>query len=98
MTKMAKDMIDGPAARNLSDDQLWREYSNTSPPPGGARANEVLAAEIDRRKFQAMRSTIGLSNRIAWLTFWLIIVGLLQASATAWPYLVWWVTHDFRLK
>jgi len=33
------------------------------------------------------------STRVFWLTIALVVVGAVQAVATAWPYLVWWLKH-----
>jgi hypothetical protein len=42
----------------------------------------------------ASRDSGKMARRIAWLTAWLVVVGCLQAIATAWPYLVWaWHHH-----
>jgi hypothetical protein len=81
--------------RQLSDDELFGLYSNSSPttPP-----NDLYAAEIRRREFMAGRASATTARRIAWLTFWLVFFGALTAIAAGWPYLVWWATHGFRFS
>ena len=74
--------------RNFSNDELFRRYSRSSP---GAIGNEVYAAEIKRREFLAGQANLVTAKRIGRLTFWLVLVGVLQAIATGCPYLAWWV-------
>jgi hypothetical protein len=41
----------------------------------------------------AAQDSSRVANRIVWLTVGLVFVGLLQALATAWPWLSWWWEH-----
>lgn len=81
--------------RQVHDDELFRLNSTSSPT---SSANDLYAAEIKRREFMAVRASIATANRMAWLTFWLVLVGSATAVAAGWPYLVWWVTHGFRFS
>jgi len=47
---------------------------------------------IEERKKAAASNTV-FSKRVFWLTVALVVVGGVQALATAWPYLVWSLKH-----
>ncbi len=53
------------------------------------RSTQELIEEL--KKGSASNNT--LSKRVVRLTFALVVVGVIEALATAWPYLVWWVKH-----
>jgi hypothetical protein len=42
---------------------------------------------------RASEDSSRVANRIVWLTIGLVLVGLLQALAAAWPWLSWWWQH-----
>jgi len=53
------------------------------------RSTQELIEELKR----ASASNNAFSRRVFWLTFALVVVGGIEALATAWPYLMWWVKH-----
>ena len=56
------------------------------------RSNQELIRALE----QASKDSGMVGRRVVWLTAALIFVGILQAIATGWGYLAWWLTHHFR--
>jgi hypothetical protein len=57
------------------------------------RTNRELAIALAKASGDSGK----LQSRIVMLTLVIAGVAIVQAIATAWPYLVWWIKHDFRL-
>jgi hypothetical protein len=55
------------------------------------RSTQELIAQLKQASEDSKRTT----SRIAYLTFALVVMGLAQSVATAWPYLVWWIKSGF---
>jgi hypothetical protein len=53
------------------------------------RSNHELIAALK----EASDSSGKMGHRVVLLTVVLVCVGLLQALATAWPYVSWWLKH-----
>ena len=50
-------------------------------------------AELTKALKQASDDSERMTTKIVWLTWALVGVGILQATATGWPYLAWWWAH-----
>jgi hypothetical protein len=57
------------------------------------RSNQELINSLK----QASADTVETSRKIVCLTFALVAAAILQALATSWGYLSWWVTHGFSV-
>jgi hypothetical protein len=84
--------------RALSDEELWEKYQPVFTQGDASNASNLYRSEIERREFLARRANGETAGRVKTLTFWLVAAGALQAVATGWPYLVWWVRNGFRFN
>jgi hypothetical protein len=89
-------MITHEDVTHLTDETLWDKFVPVYYRDGYSNAGAVLAAEVARREFMAHRANGRTADRLKRLTFWLVVVGALQALATAWPRLAPWVTQVLR--
>jgi hypothetical protein len=91
-------MMNHAEVRELSDRDLWDKYTPVFTHGDSSNAANLYRGEIERREFLARQANGRTADRIKILTLWLVGAGVLQATATGWPYLVWWVRHGFRFQ